>query len=133
MALSIKPYARALFEAAAGKTKQEVGILVSGILKQLSEKRLLNRMNELTAEIERLDDAENGRLRARLTSAHRLDESTVAKLERVLKHRTGAKEIAWEKHVDQSLFGGVVIRYGDIVLDLSLATSVEQLAVEIKK
>src|SRR5690606_25483413 len=100
MAFSIRPYARALYEAAAGKTAAEAKQLTESVLDLLAEKGQLRRSPELIAEIERLDDQASGRLRARIRSAHRLDEATLAKIGQMLRKRTGASEIVWEKEVD---------------------------------
>lgn len=133
MAISLRPYVRALYESAEGKSKAEVRGLVDNFLKILLSKQAISRSQEVLAEVERLDDEANHRLRAHITSAHRLDEETLAKIERAVKQRTNAKEIVWEKEVDHSILGGAVIRYGDTILDFSMAQSLNALVEEIKK
>lgn len=133
MAFPIRAYARALYESAEGKTREHIGEMVAQVLKQLRDHSSLGRSDELIAEIERLDDQAHGRLRARVTSAHKLDESALAQLEKKMKAHSHSKEIVWEQEVDKNLLGGVVVRYGDKVLDLSLASRLAQLAEEIKK
>lgn len=133
MALSLRPYVRALYEAADGKSKAEVRELMDNFVELLKEKQSLGRLQEVITEVERLDDEASGRLRASLTTAHRLDEETMLKIERALKRRTDAKEIVWEKEVNHDLLGGAIIRYGDTVLDMSLAQRLNALAEEIKK
>jgi F0F1-type ATP synthase delta subunit len=62
----------------------------------MKEKKFALKDYALMAEIERLDDVATGRLRATVQSAHRLDDDVIEKLEKVLQHRTGAKEIMWK-------------------------------------
>ena len=127
MAFPIRNYARALYEASIGKTKAEVAELVVRTLTIMKEKSSLSKTAALIAEVERLDDIASDRLRASVESAHRLDDDMIEKLEKVLHHRTGAKEIIWEKHVDKALLGGVIVRYGDTILDMSLVSRVQAL------
>lgn len=133
MASPIRAYARALYEAAEDQKKPEVKKLVENFLKLLQEKNQLSRITEIISEIETIDDKEHYRLRAEVTSAIRLDESTVKKLEKFLHKRTGAKEIIWEKKIDKQVLGGVILKFQDTVLDLSLAETLEALTLEIKK
>lgn len=133
MATSIRAYARALYEATEDKKKPEVKTLVENFLQLLQEKNQLSYLNEIITEIEQVDDKEHHRLRAEVTSAIRLDEAVITKLEKFLHKRTGAKEILWEKKIDKSILGGVILKFQDTVLDLSLAETLEALAEEIKK
>ncbi len=127
MPFPIRNYARALYESAEGKTKAEVGELVARTLAVMKEKGVISKSVALMAEIERLDDSTAGRIHARVESAHRLDDATMDTLEKSLLHRSGAKEIVWDKHIDKTLLGGARIRYGDTVLDMSLASRVQSL------
>jgi len=133
MASPIRAYARALYEAAEDKKKPEIKNLVENFMKLLKEKNQLSRISEIMSEIENLDDKEHHRIRAEVTSAIRLDEVTIKKLEKFLYKRTGAKEIIWEKKVDKQILGGVILKFQDTVLDLSLAETLEALTLEIKK
>lgn len=133
MAFPIRAYARALYEAAHGQTKAEVGVLVERVLVLMKEKGAIGKAAELAQEIERLDDQSEGIIRGTVTSAHALDAATLEQLTKKVKSRGYAKEVVWEKKIDKELLGGAVIRYGDKVIDLSLAASVERLAEAIKQ
>ena len=133
MALATRAYARALYEAALDKKKPEIKSLVINFLQLLKEKNGLSRIEEILSQIEEIDDTENHRLRAEVTSASRLDEASLGKLESFLHKRTGAKEVVWEKKIDKKVLGGVILKFQDTILDLSLAGRIEALAEEIKK
>ncbi len=124
MAFLTRSYARALYEISADKTKAEVSALVENFMKLLAEKHQLGKAGEIVEEIERFDNEVHGRIQVKITSAHRLDEEVLAKIERELKRRTDAKEIVWEKEIDHALLGGVIVAYGDTVLDMAPGPSV---------
>lgn len=133
MKFATTSYAKALYEAAAGKTKTEVKELVDNFLMTLKEKNALSKATEVMAEIERIDDQTEGIIRARITSAHRLEETILHKFEKMIRQRTDAKAVVWEKEIDKDLLGGVVIQYGDTIMDMSLANTVQDLANDISR
>lgn len=133
MTPSIKQYAQALYQAAADKKKSEIVALIDSTLQLLKEKNLLSHAQELITEVEKLDNEAHGRLKATVRSAEKLDETMLRRLGKMISERTGAKEIIWEKEVDKKILGGVVIEYGDTVLDLSLAARLDSLVETINK
>lgn len=128
MSISVNTYARALYEAAEQKSKAEVRELVDNFLQMLRDKNALKFAPAVMAEVEKLDDTAEGIIRAQATSAHRLEEALFKKFEKIIMVRTGAKKVVWQKEIDKDLFGGVVIKYNDTILDLSLATTITSLA-----
>jgi F-type H+-transporting ATPase subunit delta len=129
----IHSYARALYEASLDQKKPEIKKLVENFLKLLQEKNQLSRLEQILSEIEVIDDKEHHRVQAEVTSALYLDEVIIKKLEKFVHQRTGAKEVIWEKKIDKNILGGVIIKFQDTVLDLSMLESLEALAEEIKK
>jgi F-type H+-transporting ATPase subunit delta len=94
-----------------------------------------NRLQILAAicdELQRLVDAEAGRIAARVVSARPLDAPAQQEIRAALARRVGS-EVAIEFAVDPELIGGVVARIGDILLDGSIRTQLEQLGETLKK
>ncbi len=133
MASPIRAYARALYEAAEDQKKPELKTLVDNFLKLLQEKNQLSLIKEIVAEIETIDNNLHLRIPAEVTSALRLEETTIKKLEKFIHQRTGAKEVIWEKKIDKNILGGIILKFQDTVLDMSLAETLEALVEEIKK
>jgi F-type H+-transporting ATPase subunit delta len=73
-----------------------------------------------------LCDAHVGRVRAEVTSAQELTPATLDRVRRSLEQRTGKKVII-KSAVDPDLIGGVVARVGDLVLDGSVRSQLEDL------
>jgi F-type H+-transporting ATPase subunit delta len=72
-----------------------------------------------------VDEAE-GRIRATATTAVELSPNDRDGLTRSLSKRLG-REVRLTAAVDQSIIGGLVLRFGDHVIDASLATRLQQL------
>jgi F-type H+-transporting ATPase subunit delta len=73
-----------------------------------------------------MTDAHVGRVRADVTSAEELAPATLDRVRRSLEQRTGKKVLVTPR-VDPTLIGGVVARVGDLVLDGSVRTQLEDL------
>ena len=73
-----------------------------------------------------LTDVHVGRVRAAVISAEELSPATLDRVRRSLEQRTG-KKVLITSTVDPDLIGGVVARVGDLVLDGSVRTQLEDL------
>ena len=70
--------------------------------------------------------------RASLVSATELSSETVEKIRAALSKRTG-QDIILEVAQDPALIGGIVTKIGDLVLDGSLKTSLENMRESLKR
>ena len=98
----------------------------------LVEENRLALLPELCEELQQMVDAEAGRVAARVVSARPLDRAAQDRIRAALARRVNA-DIAIDFAVDPELIGGVVARIGDLLLDGSLKTQLEQLGETLKK
>src|SRR5262249_13749432 len=77
-----------------------------------------------------MTDAHLGRVRAQVTSAEPLAAPMLDRVRRSLEQRTG-KQVIVETAVDPGLLGGIVARVGDLVLDGSVRTQLEDLRAKL--
>lgn len=133
MPAPIKLYTKALFEAAQNLSKSEIKTLVENWLKALSSKNLLSKVPAAVSELQRLDDAAEGIVRAEIITARKLARTTLEEIEKIVMKRTGGKKIIWQEIIDASILGGAVVKYGDTILDISLKQAVAELTFEISK
>ncbi len=77
-------------------------------------------------EFERLADDAAGRVRATVTTAVELESEDRIRVERELSRRLH-KEVRLTAEVDPRIIGGLKVRYGDRVVDASVATRLDQL------
>lgn len=96
------------------------------LLRLLIEKRRENILQLIRDEYQRLREQEEGILRIKISSAQQLDEKQKQALIERIEQETKRKVIA-ETEVDPKLIGGVTIRYGDFLLDGSIAGALKRL------
>jgi F-type H+-transporting ATPase subunit delta len=92
----------------------------------LLDRRRITLLPAIARAYRDLTDAHVGRVRAEVTSAEELAPATLDRVRRSLEQRTGKKVIVTAK-VDRDLIGGVVARVGDLVLDGSVRTQLDDL------
>lgn len=81
---------------------------------------------------QRLADDLKGIARATLVSASALSAGTVDKIQGSLSKRTG-KEVTLEVEQDPALIGGIIARIGDLVLDGSIRTQLQNMRETLKR
>lgn len=83
-------------------------------------------IGDLVEEFGRLADEAAGRVQATATAAVELSEADRRRLAGELSDKLG-REVRVDVRVDPSILGGLVLQFGDRVIDASLATRLQQL------
>lgn len=96
-------------------------------VKVLLEADRLGFAPEIFEEFHALKAADENRLDVEVISAYPLDQQAEQAIAAAVKEKMG-KEVEMTTQVDESLFGGVVVRAGDQVIDLSLRGKLGQLS-----
>ena len=99
-----------------------------GLISRKNRSSILPEVSRIFTE---LYDAHMGIVRANVSSAVQLSAQVKKEFEAILAKETG-KKIALDSRVDQSLLGGYVLRVGDLQIDDSLKTKINNLRRELK-
>jgi len=92
------------------------------------------RLGELKAVIKTmrtLASGHRGETSAEVSSAHPLNDDQLARLKSNLKARIG-RDVAIDARVDPSVLGGLVVRLGSQMIDASIRTKLNNLALAMK-
>jgi F-type H+-transporting ATPase subunit delta len=92
----------------------------------LLERRRITILPAIARAYREMADAHAGRVRAQVISAQPLTPAETDRVRRSLEQRTGKKVIVTPR-VDRDLIGGIVARVGDLVLDGSVRTQLDDL------
>ncbi len=92
----------------------------------LMDRNRIGALPSIHREYQLLADMHAGRMRAKVTSAQKLDLAMVSRLKMTLEKKTG-KKIILEQATDPDLIGGLVTQLGSVVFDGSIRTSLEQM------
>jgi F-type H+-transporting ATPase subunit delta len=94
----------------------KVGRPVLGLLHILIQKRREPLLDNVVAEYDRYRDRHEGLVRARVTTARKLDDDLADALRAALEQRT-KKTVILHERVDPDIIGGIRVNLGDSVLD----------------
>lgn len=122
---------------AAGKTIAAVasamGIdpLTTNFLGVLAQNRRLGQLPAVIRAYETLLSNHKGEARAEVTSAHPLTKTQITALAKSLKARIG-RDVAVDTKVDPAILGGLVVKIGSQMIDSSIRTRLNSLALAMK-
>lgn len=123
-----KKYAQALVMVLSTKKNKEE---VNEVLQKFSQILVLNRdarkLNSIIIEFQKAWHDKQGSVASQITSARELDLEIIEILKTTIKDFSGKKEVEVKSKIDPSLLGGVIIRYQDRKIDLSLKTRINKL------
>jgi ATP synthase F1 delta subunit len=133
MKITEKQYAASLYQSVKDKNKKEADVVIENFVKILIANNDVCKLNQIIEQFEKVWNKEEGIVEAEVISAKRLDNKIVKLLNGYIAKLSGAKKVETAERVDKNILGGVVIKYGDKILDGSLRTRLEDLKSQMTK
>lgn len=115
----IHSLATALFAAVEGKDRGAIDVIAGRALMMLSRRRLAMTAKFLLPALEVVRLKRGQRTLATVVSKLRLTKTERAHLQKYIGQRTG-REVSLEERLDPQLLGGIRIRFGDTLVDMTL-------------
>jgi F-type H+-transporting ATPase subunit delta len=116
--------------AAVAKAMQ-IDKISSNFLGVLAQNRRLAELGSVIASFNALAAAHRGEATADVTSAHKLEAAQVTALKKQLKAKVG-RDVAVNLNVDPTILGGLIVKIGSQMIDSSIKTRLNTLAVAMK-
>jgi F-type H+-transporting ATPase subunit delta len=104
----------------------KVGRPVLGLINVLVDKRREPLLDNVVDEFDRYRDQHEGRVRASVTTARKLDADLADALRRALEQRT-TKTVVLTERVDPDVLGGIRVNLGDLVVDGTVRQSLQSM------
>ncbi len=105
--------------------------ITTNFLGVLAQNRRLAELGSVIAAYEGLASAHRGEATADVTSAHPLDAKQISALKAQLKKKIG-RDVAVNLNIDPSILGGLIVKIGSQMIDSSIKTRLNTLAVAMK-
>lgn len=121
---------RSLLQTLVGKLG--LSKIMTSYLALLFDKGRIGYLSDIDNFYQNFADELKGIARANLVSATELSSETVEKIRASLSQRTG-KEIILEVEQDPGLIGGIVTKIGDLVLDGSIKTQLQNMRESLRR
>ncbi len=124
MNIPTKQYAKILYKLVDGKNKNEAEKIINEFIAVLVENNDQGKIKKIIWEFNNLWNKARGIIEAEIISASELSNDVIKLLNDYITKLSGAKEAILSEKVEKNLLGGVIIKYGDKVLDGSLKTKI---------
>lgn len=118
-----------LFLEIAGGRLSETGM---GFIRALQEYRRLEVLPEIYQVFQNLRAADESRAEVEVVSAYAVNAKYKHELAEAMKRRLGC-EVTVTTSIDRALIGGMIVRAGDMTIDLSLRSALERLSYELRR
>ena len=105
--------------------------ITANFLGVLADNGRLGELKAVIKAVRRLAAANRGETTAEVTSAFPLNDDQVARIKSNLKARLG-RDVTIDANVDPQLLGGLVVRLGSQMIDASIRTKLNTLAMAMK-
>ncbi len=132
-ALSNPLYPADAREAVMAEIVKAAGIegMMSNFLNLVAQKRRADTLGDIAETFQIMVDEANNTCQGVVVSATEMDAALEAEVQQTLEKITG-KRVAISTQVDESIIGGIIAKVGDLVLDGSIKTQLDELKESIK-
>lgn len=127
MKISSRQYALSLYESVKDKSDMHIKQTIKEFAAILFKNRDIKIADDIIKNFIKICDDKDGLVNARVVVAEKLDTAMAGLLENYIVKIAQAKKVNIIEEIDKSILGGVVINYGDNVLDGSLRTKLNEL------
>lgn len=121
MKISTKQYAEVLYDLTLNKSQEDVSVVVEKFTKELIKNNQVKLVPKIIERFEKIYNEKNGIILAELTTATRLGPDEIENIRKYLLKKYSAKEIVLNNKIDKNIKGGVIIKVGDDLIDVSVA------------
>lgn len=122
MKYNINQYARALYQVLEEAEKNDTETYIQNLNHILLKNNDLNLMDKIIEKFDEIDKKKKGILKIKISSAKKLDNHEIERLKRLMNSKVEIKE-----NIDRDLIGGLKIEIGDLLIDGSIKTKINQL------
>lgn len=127
MKISAKQYARALYELTAGKKTGEVKAVIEKMAGIIYKNGDASKFRDIAGNFRRIFNKNENMVEAEITSSSALSKDSLNSLVGYIKKAAGAEKLETAETIDKEIMGGVILRYGDKVMDASIKRKIEEL------
>jgi len=128
-----KQYALSLFESLKDADESQVKNVVREFAKILIKNNEVAKVERIVRHFIDFWNKGKGIIEAEIISARELEEEIIKLLRYYVVKLVKNKNIKISRKIDKDILGGVIVKYDDKILDLSLKTKLEELRQVLKR
>ncbi|MFA6271751.1 MAG: ATP synthase F1 subunit delta [Patescibacteria group bacterium] len=122
-----KKYAQALYESLEGKDKAEIASAITSFIEVLVRNKSISKSDKVISAFHDYLNEQEGVQAVSVYSVKELSKDEKNEIKSGLKQAL-KKEIELIEYINPELMGGVILKYGDVIVDGSVKSKIENLA-----
>ncbi len=128
MKITPQKYAQGLYESISHiQDKDKIGKILKRFVDIVIENGDLSKTDLILENFTKIYNLKLGILEANVTSRFNLNDETIANVKKYIMQKSGFENIKINTNIDKNILGGVIIKYNDKVLNISLKNKLRQL------
>ncbi|MFP4514770.1 MAG: ATP synthase F1 subunit delta [Parcubacteria group bacterium] len=127
MKVSAKQYALTLLEITENKDAKELEESISKFSSLLKNNNQLNQIDKILYYFRKLYNQRYNIKEAQINTAQEIDKEELEKIEQYLQNLNEKETLEFKVNIKKEIIGGIVLKYGDKIIDSSLKTRLNQL------
>lgn len=125
-----KQYAELLYEITDNISGEALKKVLKKFIVLLAKKRDLKRINRIIDKFSETYNNWKNLEEVQIITSKKISEKTLAEIKRWLEKQLSRK-IKLEEKIDETLLGGLIVKYQDTVLDMSLKNNLNNLKISL--
>jgi len=126
----VKILAIAIYEASKDKKSKELDTVITNFSAYLKQHYLVSMISSILVELEKIHFLNEGIVATKVASPKELDKMEIRKISDLVKTKI-KQEVVVKNEKDKDLIGGVVIKYNDKVIDMSIRHQLNNLGKQL--
>lgn len=127
MNITPKQYALSLYEILTVSSKNEAGSIIKKFIKVIINNNHISKIPSIVEHLENHWNKQNNIVTTEITSARKLDASIIKYIKTHIAKISNTNQIEINEVINQNIIGGVIIKFGDKIIDGSLSTELKNL------
>jgi len=133
MRITVSQYAKSLYGATEGKTREEVDLAVVNLFKILEKNRQMKLAKKIIEKFSDIWNRENGVVEAEVITGRKIEDQQVRQIEKFIQKKYSAGKVILYQKIDKEIKGGMILKVGDELLDASVAKRLDDLRSNLVK
>ena len=117
MKITYRQYALSLYELVQDKDEKELDVLIKNFVNILIKNNNLKLSKKIITEFTRLCDEDDGIAKVEIISVKKLDQEIIGLLSKHIAEKLDKKNIIINNKISKNILGGIILRYGDTIVD----------------
>ncbi|MBT7552926.1 ATP synthase F1 subunit delta [bacterium] len=122
--------AKAVFLSLAEKNKEQTKKVVDNFITYLQEHKLMSLLPKVMIALRALQNQATDTVGVTVISSQELTDNLLKKLSSIMKDRLD-KDVILDNQLDKEIIGGLLLRYDDKMIDVSIKNKVNQLVKQL--